>query len=225
MTHKVVDALARSDRMLPVALTVVLAMASAAAGATASVYSPSVPARTVRTVEPFVRRMPEPPAPDEIFVKSASTDVVRTPLLAEHRCLAEVMYFEARGEGEKGERAVAEVVFHRIASGGHGRSICAVVYQGVSRAGCQFTFACDGSRSEAKSEEAWRQAEALAGRILTGKQGMNDETGGATSYHAVSVQPYWAEEMIRTAQIGNHIFYRSPGRPPEFETAALRGSI
>jgi len=37
-------------------------------------------------------------------------------------------------------------------------------------------------------------------------------TGGATNFHAISVEPEWAPTLRRTAQIGNHVFYRGgPG--------------
>ena len=65
-------------------------------------------------------------------------------LLAEHRCLSEVLYYEARGEGVKGQKAVAEVVFHRMRTGNYGHSICAVVYEGADQPGCQFSFTCNG---------------------------------------------------------------------------------
>ncbi len=39
------------------------------------------------------------------------------------------MYYEARGEGQDGQKAVAEVVFHRLRHGHFGHSICAVVYE------------------------------------------------------------------------------------------------
>jgi spore germination cell wall hydrolase CwlJ-like protein len=66
-------------------------------------------------------------------------------LTAEEDCLAQVIYFEARGESEAGQRAVAEVILNRLATGGHGHTICSVVYEGVGQTFCQFTFACDGS--------------------------------------------------------------------------------
>ena len=61
-----------------------------------------------------------------------------------------------------------------------------------------------------KSAGAWRTAEVLAARILTGQTVLGDTTGDATHFHAISVSPDWAEEngMERTAQIGNHVFYR-----------------
>ena len=89
-----------------------------------------------------------------------------------------------------------------------GHSICAVVYEGASTHGCQFSFACNGELTEHKSGAAWRSAEILAARILTGETALRDITGDATHFHAVSVAPDWADNMERTVQIGNHIFYK-----------------
>src|SRR5262245_36110497 len=76
---------------------------------------------------------------------------------AERRCLAEVIYYEARGEGDLGEKAVAEVVMARLKSRYYPKSICGVVHQGADRPGrsCQFSFACDGSMKQAKEIDAW----------------------------------------------------------------------
>jgi len=109
----------------------------------------------------------------------------------------------------KGQKAVAEVVFHRMRTGNYGHSICAVVYEGADKAGCQFSFACSGELKQAKSPQAWLRAEILAARILTGEENLGDVTGGATSFHAISVQPDWANDLQRTVQIGNHIFYKN----------------
>ena len=128
-------------------------------------------------------------------------------LAAEQRCLAEVMYFEARGESEAGQRAVAEVILHRLAEGGHGHTICNVVYEGSGQTFCQFTFACDGSLLKPRAMEPWRAAQVLAARLMAGEVPA-DGTLGATYYHAVSVHPTWAPGKQRVVQIGNHIFYR-----------------
>ena len=149
-------------------------------------------------------------------------DSARAALLAEHHCLTEAIYYEARGEGEEGEKAVAEVIFHRVQRGDTGKSICAVVSAGADRGQCQFTFMCDGAMLKPRSKEEWRQAEILAARMLTGAENLGDATRGATNYHAVEVHPVWSTELVRTAQIGNHIFYRTL---PETENVAFRGSI
>ncbi len=140
---------------------------------------------------------------------TASADVILSRLLAEHRCLSEVLYYEARGEGAPGQKAIAEVVFHRMNHGNYGHSICAVVYEGSTHSGCQFSFTCNGDLTHDKERGAWRQAQALAARILTGEVRLKNATGGATNFHAISVSPDWAPTLEMTTQIGNHIFYRS----------------
>jgi spore germination cell wall hydrolase CwlJ-like protein len=130
-------------------------------------------------------------------------------LVAEHRCLAEAMYFEARGEGETGQRAVAEVILHRLAEGSHGNTMCGVVYEGAGQTFCQFTFVCDGALGHPKSAEDWRAAQVLAARVLAGEGAVSDDTDGATYFHTASVHPTWAPKMQRVTQIGNHVFYRA----------------
>jgi spore germination cell wall hydrolase CwlJ-like protein len=65
----------------------------------------------------------------------------------------------------------------------------------------------DGSTLKEIDVEAWNKAEQLSGRILRGEV-KTSVTGRALFYHAKSVQPEWADEMIKTTEIGNHIFYR-----------------
>ena len=211
MISKTKDAISRCDRVLIAALSIVLATASAAVGASMTNNPHADQIRIIKVEKPVVRVVQAPAIPAAITLRGVASDVVLARLLAEHRCLSEVMYFEARGEGEDGQKAVAEVIFHRMNTGNYGHSICAVVYEGVGSATCQFSFACDGSRDAKKSPEPWRRAQALAARILTGEEHLNDATGGAVNFHAASVEPGWKDEYVRTVQIGNHIFYRRPG--------------
>ena len=199
MTRKKNDALARSDRALVAAMAIIIATGSAAVGASIS-YNPS----TDKSATPIVQAADTVPA--------LPKDSALTRLVREHRCLSEVMYYEARGEGAGGQKAIAEVVFARMRNGNYGHSICAVVYEGAKRAGCQFSFACSGDMVRAKDPEAWSEAETLAARILTGEVRLANATGGATNFHAISVSPEWAPTLKRTTQIGNHVFYRGgPG--------------
>lgn len=214
MTRKSTEASLRSDRVLVAALAVILAAASAAVGAAAAnrPYTEKVaaaavsakPAAAVAVVAPAPAPMPEAAPAKPV----SATDMAMTQLLAEHRCLSEVMYYEARGEGRDGQMAVAEVIFHRLRHGQYGHSICAVVYEGAGTHGCQFSFTCNGQLAMHKQPAAWRSAETLAARILTGQVALRDVTGNATHFHAVSVAPDWADDMERTVQIGNHVFYR-----------------
>lgn len=227
MSKKNKDALLRSDRILVGVLAVVLAAASATVAATAAYHpykdgevatrtddAPAPPAmlQTAKAeeVKSAVSQMAQDAADDDAKISHASSiskDVMEK-LLREHRCLSEAMYYEARGEGRRGEKAVAEVVFHRLRTGHYGHSICAVVYEGAYRPGCQFTFTCNGMLNQPKNQKYWMRAQLLAAKILTGEEHLSDTTEGATSYHAVSVNPVWASELVRTVKIGNHVFYR-----------------
>ncbi|GAA0556272.1 hypothetical protein GCM10008942_00930 [Rhizomicrobium electricum] len=132
-------------------------------------------------------------------------------LLKEHRCLSDALYFEARGEGERGQKAIAEVIFTRLQKGKYGHSICAVVYEGAGQPNCQFSFTCNGALHKTKQYGPWMKAQQLAARILTGEEPLKGATGGAINFHAASVDPDWAGELARTTQIGNHVFYKKPG--------------
>jgi len=75
---------------------------------------------------------------------------------AEHQCLSEAVYYEARSESSSGQLAVADVVKNRVASKHYPNTICGVVYQGAHRPfACQFSFACDGSMDRAPQGDAW----------------------------------------------------------------------
>ncbi|MBV9550863.1 MAG: cell wall hydrolase [Alphaproteobacteria bacterium] len=180
-------------------MAIIIATASAAIGASLS-YHPS----TNKSLAPPLAVAAAPAAP--------TTDSVLTRLLAEHKCLSEVLYYEARGEGASGQKAIAEVVFHRMNTGNYGHSICAVVYEGAGHPGCQFSFACNSDRNQRRDDLAWRDAETLAARILTGEVRLANATGGATNFHAISASPDWADTLEKTTQIGNHIFYKGAGR-------------
>jgi hypothetical protein len=144
-----------------------------------------------------------------VMLSSLSSEAAATRLLAESRCLAEVMYYEARGEGEAGEVAVGEVILNRLAGGGHG----------------QFTFVCDGSLGQPKLPEPWRAAQVLAAQLLAGQVHSADRMEGATNYHSASIHASWDSKMVRVAQIGNHVFYRPPALRPSVADTAVRGSL
>lgn len=126
---------------------------------------------------------------------------------AEWRCLAEALYFEARGETVKGQFAVAEVIMNRVASSRFPRSVCGVVHQGTGRKyGCQFTYTCDGLPEAIHEPGAWERVGKVARAVLDGAP--RALTEGATHYHTTAVNPNWSAKYNRTARIGVHVFYR-----------------
>ncbi|MGV6874946.1 cell wall hydrolase [Pseudochelatococcus sp. B33] len=131
----------------------------------------------------------------------------------EARCLAEAVYFEARGESEAGQAAVAQVVLNRVKSGLYPKSVCGVVYQNRHRfKACQFSFACEGRSLRIADQRSWRAAVRVSEQVMAGTM-YNTEVGGATHYHANYVRPYWASRLKKMDVIGRHIFYKlRPGQ-------------
>jgi spore germination cell wall hydrolase CwlJ-like protein len=122
-------------------------------------------------------------------------------------CLAEALYFEARGESVKGQFAVAEVIMNRVDSSRFPNSICAVIHQGTGRKyACQFTYTCDGHPEVIREKDAYARVAKVADIMARG--GARPLTSGATFYHTHSVSPKWSRKFARTASIGFHYFYR-----------------
>jgi len=172
------------------------------------------------------------PAPQTVQSVEAPVEIAGARLAADSQCLAEAMYYEARGEGVDGQEAVAEVVLQRTRNRNYGNTVCSVVYEGIEpgRLDCQFSFACDGSRKRAKEESVWVETKLLAEKIMSGQVKLSNRTRQAIAYHNVDVTPFWSASMYRTAQIGNHIFYRPAPRnastaPAVQSPQTVRGTV
>lgn len=219
-------AIGRSQRLLVGALAAIAGYA----GALAAILPAPVPAAAPMALvvqalanvpaTPVVLAQPAPaveipdivplPKPAELMA-AASTPGNPIPA-SEMTCLAEAVYYEARGESRDGQRAVAEVVAKRAKTRGFPKSICGVVYQDAHRAGsCQFSFACDGISHGRRDPAAWKRAVQVAEYEMAGAGRLENLTGSATYFHAQRVKPSWSKRFVRTVQIGNHIFYRPPG--------------
>jgi hypothetical protein len=131
------------------------------------------------------------------------------PRAKAEKCVADAVYFEARGEPLRGQMAVAQVVMNRVFSGRYPNDVCGVVYQNAQRRlSCQFTFACEGKDlSRIDEPDMWEQAKRIAKDVLDGKFWLT-EVGHATHYHAYWVHPSWVSEMAKLYKLGVHTFYR-----------------
>lgn len=126
-------------------------------------------------------------------------------------CLTQAAYYEARGEGRDGMRAVTQVVLNRVRHPAFPKSVCGVVFQGAGRrTGCQFSFTCDGSMRGAVNRAAWNRAREVAASALSGS--VFAPVGNATFFHTTGVSPGWRHAMVRVNQVGDHLFYRFGGR-------------
>ncbi|MDP2215036.1 MAG: cell wall hydrolase [Phenylobacterium sp.] len=126
-------------------------------------------------------------------------------------CLTQAVYYEARGETPAGQAAVAQVVLNRVRHPAFPKTVCGVVFQGANSRVCQFSFACNGAMRARVEPTAWRRAERVAHRALSGE--VMGEVGRATHFHTTAVAPAWGPRLTRVTQVGVHIFYRF-GRDP-----------
>ena len=162
---------------------------------------------TLRPLQAALVRAFLPPAPTPSAARPLRVARV-VPARTPQACLAQAVYYEARGEPAEGQAAVAQVVVNRTRSGGHPSDVCGAVFEGAARPGCQFSFACDPRLGRRALEPAaWRRAQGVADEVLAGRGPSGLQT--ALNYHADSVRPRWATQLRRTAEIGRHVFYAS----------------
>ena len=143
-----------------------------------------------------------------LFSMSAFAGTESREVRQEISCLSRAIYWEARGESERGMRAVAHVVMNRVEDGRWGRSVCAVVFH-QRRGRCQFSWACTRVRNVTPSNSPqWLMAQRMARSVYYEQP---DITNGALYFHARYVRPSWRSAMIEVAEnFGQHRFYREP---------------
>lgn len=124
-------------------------------------------------------------------------------------CLAENVYYEARGEPLAGQYAVAEVTMNRVTSGTFPDTVCGVVHESrfdavrKRRVGA-FSWTELESLPRPKGYE-WRRATAVASSVYDNQEAPLID--GALYYHATRVTPAWARTKTQVARIGKHLFY------------------
>lgn len=127
----------------------------------------------------------------------------------QQRCLAQGIYFEARGEPVRGQAAVSQVILNRVRNPHYPNTICGVVYQNkhwYNR--CQFSFACDRIRDKIRNKKLYEIAKHVAAETTSGRIWL-PQVGSSTHYHATYVNPRWNRRMKRVGRIGLHVFYRT----------------
>ena len=121
-------------------------------------------------------------------------------------CLAQNLWFEARGSSVTDQIAVANVVLNRVEDRRYPNDVCAVVWQPY-----QFSWTHDGRSDQVRvrtprERRVWERIVDISVAALTGH--VEDPTNGATHYHANYVRPAWASRLKRLVQIERHIYYR-----------------
>ena len=125
------------------------------------------------------------------------------------KCLAEAIYFEARGETIEGQYAVGEVIINRVLSNEFPSSVCGVISEGANRLNaCQFSYNFDGKLETINEKKIYGRILKLSKILL--EPSARFLTGGATFYHSKFVSPSWSKKFLKTNEIGNHVFYKLP---------------
>ncbi|WP_025898484.1 cell wall hydrolase [Sneathiella glossodoripedis] len=137
----------------------------------------------------------------------ASVDLFERVFTRQELCLAQAVYFEARGEPLIGQVAIAEVVLNRVVSSRYPDTACEVVFQNQHlKNRCQFSFACDGKSDRPKDIRAWEQSLKVVALVMAGER--SGVARSATHYHASYVAPRWRTALDKVGEVGRHIFYR-----------------
>ena len=153
--------------------------------------------------EEVVQALPESkPADAASLAELVETMPADAPLSRDLQCLAQAIYFEARGEPLAGQLAVGAVIVNRTTSGQYPSDYCSVVMQSG-----QFSFVRHGRiPSPDERSLAWTHAKVLA--RVAHEELWPSAAGGALYFHARYVHPGWARNKVMLATIDSHIFYR-----------------
>lgn len=166
---------------------------------------------TLTAVPQDARRTTVPADADAMMTEAYVSSMSVPAVSADLECLAQALYFEARGESVQGVFAVGEVILNRVDSPDYPDSVCDVVYQGTGQKyACQFTWTCDSNSDAIGSPAAFARVAKVAKLLMDGVPRIL--TQGATHYHTRAVHPSWANRFPRTASIGAHLFYKQPTR-------------
>lgn len=145
----------------------------------------------------------QPIADDEI-THSINIPKINKTSSSELKCLAQTIYYEARGEGYKGSVAVGNVVINRVKSRHFPNTICKVMHQKTGRM-CQFSFICNGHINKPVKPKTWQKSLNIAKQIISGQAPQYAK--GALFFHADYVKKQ-ASKKRYTAKIGRHHFYK-----------------
>jgi N-acetylmuramoyl-L-alanine amidase len=129
--------------------------------------------------------------------------------LADLRCLAQNVYFEARGESRTGQLAVAGVTMNRVASPRFPATVCGVVHEtrwDATRKRFVGAFSwTEIERPSTPNGAEWQRAMESATAVYDHEETV--PVGNALFYHASHVEPSWTRTKKRVAKIGRHVFY------------------
>ena len=116
------------------------------------------------------------------------------------RMLKEALYWEARGESDKGVIAVAYVILNRANHKNWPSTIKGVITQPW-----QFSYRMEGNYQNGFTDKKQhRRMTIIAAKVLEGE--LKNPIGEAVYYHRYDVSNKWTKVKRKVVQIGNHVF-------------------
>lgn len=122
-------------------------------------------------------------------------------------CLAQNIFFEARGADIDEKIRVANVTLNRVKSDRYSDNVCEVVYEPF-----QFSWTLKKHNlksiiySNKKERKAWEDSVKVAEAQLS--EDLPDLTNGSMFYHTHTISPKWAKSFKRTVSSQWHQYYK-----------------
>ena len=202
----------RAGAIAAAAMICITLLGAQATGASAEAATEAVP--PVAATEPaaadaprffaeeVAQPLPQPHTADSASLARLVETMPDAPLSRDLQCLAQAIYFEARGEPLDGQLAVGAVIVNRTTSGRYPSDYCSVVTQPG-----QFSFVRHGRIPPPdEASPAWTRARAIA--QIAHQDLWHSAAGEALFFHARYVRPGWARTKVKLAAIDSHVFYR-----------------
>lgn len=128
----------------------------------------------------------------------------------EKQCIAEALYYEARGEGEEGMRYVLSVIHNRKNSIGFPNSYCKVIHQSRQfsyRNGVNPGLNVTISPQRLHDQQSYTLASAIAEEAAYGRfKPLLDRD--VLWYHTSGVKPKWSRVMQKVKTVTKHQFFK-----------------
>lgn len=128
----------------------------------------------------------------------------------EKQCIAEALYYEARGEGEGGMRYVLSVIHNRKNSVGFPDSYCKVIHQHKQfsyRNGTNPGLNVTINPRTLHDQQSYTLASAIAEEAAYGRfKPLLDKD--VLWYHTVNVTPRWSRMMQKVSTVAKHQFFK-----------------
>lgn len=155
-------------------------------------------------------------APGTPIMCYGKSDIVE---FEQEKCLAVMVYGEARGESKEGMTAVAYTAMNRAAK----KTLCQVVLapkqysifnNNPALRTAALSLHIEPAQKNIIDRKSWEQSVAIAGSVI--RRALPDPTNGSTHYLAPKVMaikgykfPKWSREYKMVAVIDNHRFYKA----------------